>query len=141
MPRTAGAALALLSFLLFAPAVASAQKASLSERIDAYSVILQRYQQQPYAAEMSDEIGLMRSWITEAQGLAARDKDEAAERVLERVQAQSELIDALGGRAEAVTSQKQTAARVQGLQRDLMKVREEVTRLEQRRNDLQREGT
>ncbi len=138
MPRTARAALALLACLLLAPAFAAAQEASLGERIDAYSVILQRYQQQPNAAELTEEIGLMRSWISEAQGLAARDREEAAERVLDRVQAQSELIDALGGRAEAVASQKQTAARVQSLQRDLMKVREEVTRLEQRRNDLQR---
>jgi hypothetical protein len=139
MSRHAGALAALLSTLLLLPA--SGFAATLQERIDSYQVLLQRDQQLPGASALSEELGLMRSWLTEAQSYAARDKKQAAERALERVQAQSELIDALVGRNQALADVTKAQARVQALQRQVQDTRNDIARLDQRRQALEKEAT
>ena len=124
---------ALLASLL----AASVAAASPREEIGQYTLRAAELEKLVEGDAIADEVGTLRAWIAEAQGLLDAGEADAVARSLDRVRAQAALVEALVDRRRADVAERAARNEADGAERDVQAIRRKAEERERMLRQLE----
>lgn len=138
MNRWWGPVLALLLLGLAAgPAFGSKKK---QEQIAQLTVKAEELQARDAKKVVTQEIGLLRAWLAEAQAYLVEDEEDELKQAMDRATAQARLIGALLDQVEAEDAARKAHEKADAREKQVLETRNEAFELERKKSALEKEG-
>lgn len=110
------------------------------ERIHQYNAKAEEFSARDTHKVVTADIGLLKSFLAEAQNYLAQEEEEDLELALDRIKAAAEFIEAEIARADAEDTAMKAQQRTEAKEAELNKIESEISRLTKERETIEAGG-
>jgi len=129
---------ALVLGLVFAGPAFAGGKAQ--EKINQLTVKTQEFRDHALKGLVTREVGTLQAWLGEAQAYLAQEEEDLLKLAINRAELQVRLIEAMLARGGAEAAAKKAHEQTDAREKEVLKLRNEAFKLEERQAALEKQG-